>query len=176
METLNRTLNWMMVVILLAMIMVMNGCSKTDENGVSVGQKVDRAIDATNAKAGETGQKMKDAAAKADDKLQQGAEKARETFKEETAKMEGKSGDIKTVVDDSAITASIKADLLKDPALSALKVEVSTDKGEVTLKGNVKNQADKERAGRLAGAVAGVQKVNNDLQVAAGDAGARWVG
>jgi len=72
---------------------------------------------------------------------------------------------IGTVVDDSAITASIKADLLKDPGLSALGIEVNTVKGEVTLKGEVSTEIRKQRAEGIASHIVGVTKVLNLLKV-----------
>lgn len=70
-----------------------------------------------------------------------------------------------TIVDDSAITASIKADLLKDPGLSALGIEVNTVKGEVTLKGEVSTDIRKQRAEGIASHIVGVTKVVNLLKV-----------
>jgi hyperosmotically inducible protein len=66
---------------------------------------------------------------------------------------------------DAAITASIKADFLKDPDLSVLKIEVDTRDGVVTLNGLAENEAAKTRAERMAGSVKGVREVHNDLTV-----------
>jgi len=169
MYSFERALNYIMIILLLGMLMVMTACSKTDDNGQTVGQKVDRAIDKTNAGMSEAGKKIEDGAAKAGDKIEQGANKAESAIKDAaksaSAKAEENAAKITSVVDDSAITASVKADLLKDPGLSALKVDVSTEKGEVTLKGNVETDTAKLRAGKLTEAVSGVQKVNNLLQV-----------
>jgi hyperosmotically inducible protein len=73
-------------------------------------------------------------------------------------------------VSDAAITASIKTDLLKDPYLSAAKVEVETAQGVVTLRGSAASDASRERAGRMAAAVAGVKQVNNQLLVGSSSA------
>ncbi|QJR13466.1 BON domain-containing protein [Usitatibacter palustris] len=64
---------------------------------------------------------------------------------------------------DAAITASIKTDLMKDPDLSVLKIEVDTKQGVVTLNGVAPTQAAADRAGRIAIAVAGVSQVRNHV-------------
>lgn len=70
------------------------------------------------------------------------------------------------VVDDSTITATVKADLAKDVRLGSLTgIEVNTTKGVVTLAGKVKNQEEKQMAEKVAKGVEGVQKVHNNLQV-----------
>jgi osmotically-inducible protein OsmY len=66
-------------------------------------------------------------------------------------------------VDDSAITAKIKADLLQDNKLTASDVHVKTYKGVVDLSGFVNRESDK--AGIVAGRVSGVTSVHNNLIV-----------
>jgi hyperosmotically inducible periplasmic protein len=69
---------------------------------------------------------------------------------------------------DAAITASIKADFLKDRDLSVLKIDVDTRDGVVTLNGLAENEAARERAGRLASGIKGVREVRNHLTVKRG--------
>jgi hyperosmotically inducible protein len=69
---------------------------------------------------------------------------------------------------DAAITASVKADILKDPDLSVLKIDVDTVNGVVTLKGVAKTADGKSRAEKLAGAIKGVKEVRNQLAVERG--------
>lgn len=64
---------------------------------------------------------------------------------------------------DAGITASIKASLAADPALSALKIDVSTRQGVVTLSGPAPTAEARDRATVLARAPQGVQAVNNEL-------------
>ena len=66
---------------------------------------------------------------------------------------------------DAAITASIKTDFLKDPDLSVLKIDVDTRDGVVTLNGLAGNEAARQRAEKLAGAIKGVREVRNYLTV-----------
>ena len=70
-------------------------------------------------------------------------------------------------VDDSAITAKVKAALVKDPLDSALAVNVKTYKGVVQLSGFVNNADEKTRAGEVARGVNGVKSVTNSLVVKA---------
>jgi hyperosmotically inducible protein len=67
------------------------------------------------------------------------------------------------VVDDAAITAKVKAALLADPDVSALKINVDTTQGNVKLKGEVKSLALRKKVESLAKGVAGVKSVDNQL-------------
>lgn len=68
-------------------------------------------------------------------------------------------------VDDSVITAKIKAALLKDPVVSALAVSVKTRGGTVMLSGFVENDNQLRRAAEIAAGVQGVVNVKNVLVV-----------
>jgi hyperosmotically inducible periplasmic protein len=68
-------------------------------------------------------------------------------------------------VDDAAITTKVKTAFAKDPDVSAMKVHVETDKGFVTLKGDVKSPAERAKAAQLARNIEGVKGVNNNLTV-----------
>lgn len=70
------------------------------------------------------------------------------------------------VLSDAAITAAVKAELMKEPTLSALSINVdTTSNGAVTLKGEVETPAAKERAEQLARNTRGVREVTNLLVV-----------
>lgn len=68
-------------------------------------------------------------------------------------------------VDDAAVTAKVKAALVKDPVVKALQVSVETFKGDVQLSGFVDTDAQKAQAERVAKTVAGVGKVTNNISV-----------
>lgn len=70
-----------------------------------------------------------------------------------------------SAVEDAAVTATINAELAKDPKLSALKIDVDTSNGRVSLKGKAPDADSRERATQIASAVRGVQSVDNQLQV-----------
>jgi osmotically-inducible protein OsmY len=69
------------------------------------------------------------------------------------------------VVDDAAITAKIKAALLADPDVSALKINVDTNQGAVKLKGEIKSLALRKKVEEIAKGVAGVRSIDNQLVI-----------
>ena len=69
------------------------------------------------------------------------------------------------VIDDSAITAKIKATYAGDRDVSALQVGVETYKGVVQLSGFVDKAYAKQKAGELAKNVRGVTSVENNIIV-----------
>jgi osmotically-inducible protein OsmY len=68
-------------------------------------------------------------------------------------------------VDDSVITAKVKAEIFKDETLKSAEINVETFKGVVQLSGFVKQQADIARATEVARSVKGVTSVKNDMRV-----------
>ena len=70
-----------------------------------------------------------------------------------------------TYVDNAAITAKVKAAILQDPDLKVLQISVKSYKDVVQLSGFVDTGAMKAHAGTVAGNVAGVASVKNDLVV-----------
>ena len=68
-------------------------------------------------------------------------------------------------VDDSLITAKVKAALLKEPELKSLEVSVETLRGEVLLSGFVRNEGQRQKAMKAAVAVGGVTSVKDALVV-----------
>jgi osmotically-inducible protein OsmY len=70
-----------------------------------------------------------------------------------------------TALTDTAITASVKAQLAADPDLKMLDISVETEAGRTRLRGTAPTEAARERATRIAGAVSGVASVDNELSV-----------
>ena len=68
-------------------------------------------------------------------------------------------------VDDSVITAKVKAEILDDPMLKVLQVNVETFKGVVQLSGFVNSGEASARAAKVAKGVKGVTGVKNNLIV-----------
>jgi hyperosmotically inducible protein len=66
---------------------------------------------------------------------------------------------------DGGITATVKSKLLGDPDVSGLKIDVDTRDGVVTLKGQVRTQAERDEAIRLTREVDGVKSVQDQLTV-----------
>ena len=68
-------------------------------------------------------------------------------------------------VDDSTITASVKAKLVGDKAANFTRIDVDTTNRVVSLNGIVESPDQRARAEQLAAQVSGVQRVDNNLQL-----------
>jgi osmotically-inducible protein OsmY len=68
-------------------------------------------------------------------------------------------------VDDSTITAKVKAEIFNEPTLKTLQIKVKTHKGIVQLSGFVDSEESVKKAGEIATGVAGVKSVKNNLIV-----------
>jgi len=68
-------------------------------------------------------------------------------------------------IDDTALTASVKAKLIEDSTTKAYHINVETQKGVVQLTGFVNSTDEKSRAAELARNVDGVVDVKNDLEI-----------
>lgn len=143
------------------------GCSREDNR--SAGQQLDSAVakaeqrtdDGTAAVKKELDQARSSTGAAAD-KATAAMGKAADTV---AGKIDSAATTVGSKVADASITASVNAELAKDPALSALRINVDTSDGRVLLKGTAPDQIARERATRLAAGVKGVSKVDNQLEV-----------
>ena len=68
-------------------------------------------------------------------------------------------------IDDSSITASVKAAIYNDPMLKVGQISVESHKGVVQLSGFVDSRQAATRAAELARSVKGVKSVKNSLIV-----------
>jgi len=68
-------------------------------------------------------------------------------------------------VDDTTITASVKAKLVGEKTANLTRIEVDTTNQVVTLTGIVSSADQKAKAEQLARQVSGVKSVQNNLQV-----------
>ena len=77
------------------------------------------------------------------------------------------SGDQSNSQEDVKITAAIRRAVVRDNSLSttAKNVKIITANGTVTLRGPVKNDAEKAKIAELAQSAAGNAKINNQLEV-----------
>lgn len=78
-----------------------------------------------------------------------------------TSKQEG-TGEY---LDDTAITAKVKAAVFSEPTLKSSEINVETFKGVVQLSGFVRSQADINQAVQVARSVTGVKSVKNDMRL-----------
>jgi hyperosmotically inducible periplasmic protein len=163
-----------------AATLLIAGCDR-DGSDRTVGQKLDSAIDRTQQKLAEasetTSKKLQEAGDKTQVALTDAADKVVAKTEQavtavhdttvgpaRTAAVNGANETGKTMTD-AAITASIKTDFLKDPDLSVLKIDVATRDGVVTLNGLAPDDAARQRAMTMAGAIKGVKEVRNFLVV-----------
>jgi hyperosmotically inducible periplasmic protein len=144
----------------LALALALSACGKADD-GKTAGQKLDSAIAKTEQAGEQTKAKTESALANAGAALKDATQKAEASGKEAA----GKAGD---KIDDMSITAAVSASLGKDPDLSALKINVDTKNGAVTLNGTAPSQAAVDKASAIAKTIKGVSSVDNKLQVKAG--------
>ena len=75
------------------------------------------------------------------------------------------SKEVNRLVDDSTITAKIKANIIKEEGLKGLQISVETHKGIVQLSGFVDNRTQIVRAEEIAQSIQGVKSVRNSLVV-----------
>lgn len=78
-----------------------------------------------------------------------------------TAKQEG-TGEY---VDDTVLTAKVKAAVFNEPTSNSAEINVETFKGVVQSSGFVSSQAAVNRAVEVARGVGGVKSVRNDIRV-----------
>lgn len=128
-----------------AVLLSLAACGQKDE--ATVGQKIDGAMSSTEQAAQQARQDMESTAS--------------------DIKREGEQAvqSVTTTATDMAITTKVKAALAADDQLSALKIEVDTVQGVVSLTGPAPSAEAAERATTLAKAVEGVTEVQNKLVV-----------
>lgn len=68
-------------------------------------------------------------------------------------------------IDDTAITTKVKAAIFVEPDLKMLQISVDTAQGVVTLSGAVDSASNRDKANAVAGSVAGVKQVENQLTI-----------
>jgi hyperosmotically inducible protein len=147
----NRT---MMLLSSLAMLLALGACDRADNR--TVGERMDSGVSKTQSAGAEVKQDAKDATASAGATADKAAENTRQ--------MGAVAGD---KIDDASITAKVNASLAADKDLSAIKIDVDTQNGVVTLSGPAPSATARERASEIARTVKGVNSVNNQLTVKA---------
>lgn len=68
-------------------------------------------------------------------------------------------------LDDTVITAKVKASLFNEPTLKSSEINVETYKGDVQLSGFVADPTDAAKAVEIARGIKGVTSVKNDVRV-----------
>ncbi|WP_449593293.1 BON domain-containing protein [Polaromonas sp.] len=154
----------------LALMLALSACNKSEE-AKTPGEKLDSAIAKTEQAATQARLKTEQSAEQAKAKTEETFSNAGAALKDATKSMESSAKEAAAKaaekMDDLTITTAVSAGLAKDPDLSALKIDVDTNDGTVTLTGSAPTQAARERASSIAKTVSGVQKVDNKLIVKA---------
>ena len=119
------------------------------------------------------GQKLDAALATTEKKLDGLKDEARSVGRELRETASGIDTRVSAAAGDAGITARVKAKLAVDAELNALKINVDTSAGRVTLKGTAPSAAARERATTLAKGAEGVLGVDNQLLVAPTPAASR---
>ena len=154
-----------LAVLMAGAALALAGCDNADNR--TAGQKLDSAIakteNAADTAAAKTGEAVKDAKARIDASGATAEVKEGMSNLKDAAKNAGNA--MSASADDASITSSVSAGLAKDPDLSAIKIDVDTKGGVVSLKGPAPSAAAKARAEEIAKGVQGVSSVNNQLEV-----------
>ena len=151
------TLKLAVVGVSIVALTALSACGKK-EDGQTAGQKLDSAVANTEKAAAEAKAKAEASMAKAGEALKDATRKAEVSVAKSSGSMGGKA-------DDVAITASIAAEFIKDAELSAIKIDVDTKDGNVTLNGTAPTASARDKATLLAKSIKGVASVSNKLTV-----------
>jgi osmotically-inducible protein OsmY len=68
-------------------------------------------------------------------------------------------------IDDATVTTRVKTAFINDPVVGAMRIDVDTFKGVVTLSGSVKSKDEETKAVALARSIKGVTDVKSTLQI-----------
>jgi hyperosmotically inducible protein len=92
-------------------------------------------------------------------------DKAQNSANSAGQKIDSSMNKVGNFMDDSAITAKVKAALVDDENIKSTDISVKTEKAVVTLSGFVESQAQAEQAVTVAKGVEGVSSVSDKLHV-----------
>lgn len=88
----------------------------------------------------------------------------------DTGRAAGTGTTVGTEIDDATLTASVKTALMADDTVRGMDINVETEKGNVSLNGQVASQAQIDQAVKVARGVSGVRDVDNKLTIREGAA------
>lgn len=114
---------------------------------------------------GLAGCQQEGSAEKAGKKLDQAGEKAVEKLESLKESFSQKAEGTGEYMDDSVITAKIRAEILSDPLLKVSQIDVTTTNGVVNLSGVVDSQQSIDRALEIVRSNPNVKSVKNGLVV-----------
>lgn len=140
----------------MAVALALGACGKKEDP--TVGQQIDSAVTKTEQAAA-------DAKAQAKDTMASTQTSVKDATQDAKVAAQNTANSVSANVEDAAITASVNAALVKDKDLSAIKIDVDTKNGKVTLYGPAPSASARERATTIAKGVKGVTAVDNQLVI-----------
>ena len=143
----------------LLLVLTVAACGKAGD-GKTAGQQLDSAIAKTEQAAAEAKAKTESGMARAGSAIKDATTQAAASGAAMAEKADDK-------IDDALITSSVSTGLAKEPDLSAIKIDVDTKGGVVTLSGTAPSEAARESATTIAKGVKGVRSVDNKLVIKA---------
>ncbi|QYF91897.1 BON domain-containing protein [Massilia sp. PAMC28688] len=138
-----------------------NAAERADRATDRIAERTERAVDPINSKAELAAERAENRAERASERAENRTD-VTDRIGNKTEAVANRAG---KAISDAVITTKIKADLFKEPELSAMAIDVDTDKGVVMLSGFVASKADADKAVRLAKSVEGVTQVKSNIKV-----------
>lgn len=130
------------------------------------GDEVQRELDEAGEHVERGAEQVKAGAERAGAALERGAEQAGAALERGAERVQREVGPVvEEALDDATISAKVKANLIADPEVRALDIDVDTIDGRVTLQGKVATESQKAEAEKLARITPGVRQVLNLIQV-----------
>lgn len=159
-----------------ALVLGLAACDRADDRTAAIDES---ASSRTGQVASDSREETREAAREAREETREAARESREEAREAVAgadaSMDRAAQDTRAMgaagadkVGDAGITAKVNAALASDKELSAIRIDVDTRDGVVTLSGPAPTASAKERAAEVALKVEGVHSVNNQLTIQAG--------
>jgi hyperosmotically inducible periplasmic protein len=138
---------------------------RADQEIKKAQESVDRKVDKAGEYINESADVSKGALEKAGKKMDQATEKAGQKLEDAKKSVSDKAETTGAYIDDSVITATVKAAILNDPMLNASTIDVTTVKSVVKLSGKVDSEPSIGRAMEIASSQKQVKSVETDLIV-----------
>jgi hyperosmotically inducible protein len=135
--------NSVLVTLLLSAVIGLTGC-KEEGPAEKAGKQLDQAVEKSN------------------ERVEVVSDQIKKNVEDTDEAIGHKSESVGEFIDDAAITAKVKSDMVADPLISASKIDVTTDKGVVKLSGVVNDQ-QAQRALEIARGIKGIKSVESYL-------------
>jgi hyperosmotically inducible periplasmic protein len=143
---MNVTHRVFIIVIIMAFFFGLSACQQ-DGTAEKAGKKIDQATE------------------KASKNIDQATEKASKEIEKSGEAIISKVEKTEEFMDDAAITAKIKAEILSDPLLKVFQIDVITTNSVVKLSGVVDSKQSIDRAMEIVHSIKNVKSVENNLVV-----------